>query len=85
MSSPQVKRNYIISTRKGMLRVTSRVAEQLKIPFFSAGGAKVPTQEKKKKKTEELRKLGNFKDIPEILEFDSEYPSTQKPNVDACR
>ena len=68
-----------------MLRVTSRVAERLKIPFFSAGGAKVPAQEKKKKKTEDLRKLGNFKDIPEILEFDSEYPSTQKPNVDACQ
>ena len=27
-------------------------------------------------KTQELRKLGNFKEIPEILGFDGEYPAT---------
>ena len=34
-------------------------------------------------KTKNLRKLGNFKKIPEILGFDGEYPAvTQKPDLD---
>ena len=32
---------------------------------------------KKKKKTQDLRKLGNFQKIPEKLVFDGEYPAVQ--------
>ena len=40
--------------------------------FSPLGGPMCP-HKKKKKKTEDLRKLGNFKEIPEMLGFDGEY------------
>ena len=46
--------------------------------FLPLGEALVPTQEKKK--TQDLKKIGNFKKIPEMFGFDGEY-SAVKPKV----
>ena len=55
------------------LRVASLVAEQLKNHgMFADGRANSPHKKKKR-----LKKLGNFKRIPEIIWFDCECPTGQ--------
>ena len=39
--------------------------------------ARVASRDAERLKTWDLRKLGNFQKIPEMLGFDSEYPAVQ--------
>ena len=59
--SPQVKRIVIITNKHGIYELPHEMSNGT----FAAGRAYMPTQEKKKK-TYDLRKLGNVKKIPNL-------------------
>ena len=44
--------------------------------YHQRWNVRVASQVVERLKTEDLRKLGNFKKIPEMLGFDGEYPAT---------